>query len=726
MQIKSLKHKPLNNINYLKLIMSKFIFNKSGYVVSKNNLNKLLLAEIKKDLSVTPKTNDDYGEEQGPIVVYKEDPKTLTIPRYYGMKKLGKPIDEIDISELNRDFEFTGRLRPNQMEVATRALDTIKTQGGGILQLHTGYGKTTVALYLATVLKLKTLIIVHKTFLQDQWYDRIKQFTNASIGMIRQKKVDVDKDIVIGMLQSISMIDYDPTIFKQFDFVIIDECFPGYTKVITDDGLYTIFQLYDMWTKGKELPLIKSYNEVTKQFEYKKMTYAWQKHNKNLVKVKVGKKTIDCTPNHKFLTTKGYIEAQNLTSNDILMGMDNSSLEYMTYNISSVSDVYNHDDGDVYDIEVEDNHNFMVSNADDNFVPIVHNCHHCPSRVFSKALMKVNPKYTLGLSATPNRLDGLTKVIKWYLGDIIVKVERKGDNAVYVKSFEYQSDDKLFEEKNRWFKGKAKPDVVKMITNMYKIDGRNKLIADIINSLRLKDGRKTLVLSGRIEHLKQLKKMVDDMIKAEIDAEICGENEYSTAFYIGGMKDYELKESAEADILFATYSMAEEGLDIDGLNTLVLATPKKNIIQSIGRIMRKPIAEGDINPLVIDIVDNVSCFKNWGYQRNKYYKSKKYTIDTYRTFNDKCLNFKDYMVREGICTKTDINKPDFDARKEYIIKQFGMDTYKFERDIEFDNFPDEMFNYECDYGKIFNINHEFIQNNEVPVEISWPVFDIEI
>ena len=73
-------------------------------------------------------------------------------------------------------------------------------------------------------LKLKTLVIVHKTFLQNQWVERISEFTNCKIGIIRQKKVDIEnKDIVIGMLQSVSMIDYDKDIFKDFGLVIFDE-----------------------------------------------------------------------------------------------------------------------------------------------------------------------------------------------------------------------------------------------------------------------------------------------------------------------------------------------------------------------------------------------------------------------------------------------------------------------------------------------------------------------
>ena len=173
------------------------------------------------------------------------------------------------------------------------------------------------------------------------------------------------------------------------------------------------------------------------------------------------------------------------------------------------------------------------------------------------------------------------------------------------------------------------------------------------------------------------------------------------------MKDYQLKDSSESNIIFATYSMAEEGLDIDGLNTLILATPKKNIIQSIGRIMRKPIEEGDVNPLIIDIMDNLSCFKNWGDLRTKYYGSNKYTINNYKVYNSDLITFQEHMIKEGLVTKAQIQLPDFDIRKAYILLKYGQDAYDFEEELGFARYPSEIFNYPCDYQKILSINHDY-------------------
>ena len=81
-----------------------------------------------------------------------------------------------------------------------------------------------MALYIACKFKVKTLIIVHKTFLLNQWMERIKQFTNAKVGIIQQNKIEVEgKDFVVGMLQSIAKDKYDYDVFMDFGLLIFDE-----------------------------------------------------------------------------------------------------------------------------------------------------------------------------------------------------------------------------------------------------------------------------------------------------------------------------------------------------------------------------------------------------------------------------------------------------------------------------------------------------------------------
>jgi len=413
------------------------------------------------------------------------------------------------------------------------------------MSLECGAGKTVIALYIACKLNYKVLVVVHKTFLQNQWYDRIRQFTDANIGIIRQKKADVrNKDIVIGMLQSISMRDYDKNVFKDFGLVIYDEC------------------------------------------------------------------------------------------------------------------------------------------------------HHMGSRVFSQALKKLGAKYTLGLSATPIRSDGLTKVIKWYIGNIIYKSTRKKDNIVSVKIFNYESNNKYFKTKKKWFNRKLSYDTVKMITYTLKNKDRNQLIINILNKLRVQSERKIIVLSERRIHLSILKKMIDKVIKKEEDDGIIEIGEYTTDYYMGQMKTYELENATEADIIFATFGMASEGLDIFELNTMLLATPKSNVFQSVGRIMRKQVKKGDVIPLIVDIADNISGFQKWNKKRKELFRKEKYKINHYHAWNNKVIGIKEYLVLNNVVDK---NQDEVDLRREYMCHKYGVEYYEEELELGFsDDDASEVYTYDPD------------------------------
>lgn len=262
--------------------------------------------------------------------------------------------------------------------------------------------------------------------------------------------------------------------------------------------------------------------------------------------------------------------------------------------------------------------------------------HHCASKVFSNSLMKTCCKYTLALSATPYRNDGLIKVMHWFLGETIYREKIRINNQVCAKIFNYTSDDKLFEEKKyAWGPQKGKPDIVKMMGNLSNLKQRTNHLINIINEIRKDPERKIIILSKYVEHLKELKEGVDKLIEQDVKDGKILEDEINTTMYIGAMKQWQ-REEAESigDIFFATNDLAREGLDIERLNTVILATSQKDVNQSVGRAMRKILQNGDLRPLIIDFADNLSSFKNHCRLRKKFYKDCKYNIDDYEIIND--------------------------------------------------------------------------------------------
>ena len=216
--------------------MDKFL-TKKGYILDKSKLNKGELSKIKRELTARPFQIKGYGMPQKPYKIFIENDKYISVPRAWGQERYGKP----NMSKFNEgediDLEYNGSLRPLQIKAVEECMKRFEGTGGGILSLYTGCGKTNVAIYLITELKKKTLFIVDQTNLMIQVRDRILGYENdegkkvpglipdAKIGYIQGKKFDIEgKDIVIGMLQSLSLKDYPKNAFNSFGLVIIDEC----------------------------------------------------------------------------------------------------------------------------------------------------------------------------------------------------------------------------------------------------------------------------------------------------------------------------------------------------------------------------------------------------------------------------------------------------------------------------------------------------------------------
>ena len=162
--------------------------------------------------------------------IYRESNNKLYLPRHFGIENYGVPDDMRLPPGTPIDVSFNGSLRDYQENVVNIFMKTAKKNdkigGGGLLEIPCGRGKTVIALSIISQLKTKTLVVVHKGFLLDQWIERIAQFLpSAKIGKIQGQIIDIeDKDIVIGMLQSLSMKDYPQDMFSSFGLTIVDEC----------------------------------------------------------------------------------------------------------------------------------------------------------------------------------------------------------------------------------------------------------------------------------------------------------------------------------------------------------------------------------------------------------------------------------------------------------------------------------------------------------------------
>jgi superfamily II DNA or RNA helicase len=240
-------------------------------------------------------------------------------------------------------------------------------------------------------------------------------------------------------------------------------------------------------------------------------------------------------------------------------------------------------------------------------------CHHLGAKHFSKVLSKLQTKYMLGLSATPTRDDGLTKVFEWHLGKPVYwEKKREADATVGVELMRFACDDTEYADVPTNFRGEVI--LARLLTKIVEFQKRNVFIADRLKDLIKEPGRRILVLSERIGHLEAL----ENLLKP---------TGCVMGYYIGGMKSAVRDLAAEeAQILWATYAMASEAMNIKTLNTVLMASPRKKIEQSTGRILRQRPEERKVDPLIIDIIDVHRSMQSQARQRIAYYKKCGYKI----------------------------------------------------------------------------------------------------
>ena len=166
-------------------------------------------------------------------------------------------------------------------------------------------------------------------------------------------------------------------------------------------------------------------------------------------------------------------------------------------------------------------------------------CHHLGAEVFWKSMPKVASKYMLGLSATPNRKDGLRKVFEWFIGPFVYSTKEVNTDYIETRIYEYYNDNEIYSKLELLFNGKTC--LPRMINNISNHKDRCDFINHILKE-QFDTGRKILILSDRRGYLDQTKKWANTNL-----------NDQCAGLYVGGMKPDELRESQEKDIILGTF-----------------------------------------------------------------------------------------------------------------------------------------------------------------------------
>jgi superfamily II DNA or RNA helicase len=532
-----------------------------GYTILKKELTIEQQKQIRNDLTIKPYVGCiGGGGSSNPVTypAYRESDKKFYVPHHYGVETFGAP-KKCTLSEGdNISLEFNGALRDYQEPVVNKYLERVSNgNGGGLLELPCGFGKTSISLYILSQLKKKTFVIVHKEFLLNQWVERIQQFLpKARVGRIQGQIIDIEnKDIVIGMLQSLSMKEYPASVFDSFGFTIIDEVHHISSQTFSN----ALFKIVTKYMLGLSATMNRK-DGTTRVFKMflGDVIFKGDRDEKFDAEVRaITYKVNDDEFNDTILDYRGNPQNSSMISK---LCEYNRRTEFIIKTVCDFIKLDNVDDKTIANHKLQmdsqvpncglcnKNNNYLVRNT---CCDCVKYCLTCIENIdlSSQSQTPSNEKKTKKIrSKCPNCNKGL-------------KYEQNYIENPYVKPIQQNH---------------------------------------------------TIIMAHNLNILHYMYKKF-----------VC-KNLASVGYYIGGMSEADLKHSEKKQVIFASFSMCSEGLDIPTLNSQFLITPKSDIVQIVGRIMRAKHKFS--HPIIYDFIDTHDIFQRQWFKRKSYYKSQNYKI----------------------------------------------------------------------------------------------------
>lgn len=497
--------------------------------------------------------------------------------------------------ETNADFHLVEYLDDNKT-IKLEARDyqkNIVTNASNreIVQAATGAGKTFIMAALIARFNVRPVsVFADKLSLCTQLQSEFSKFLGEDIGLVGGGVYD-KKDITVYSAQSATEEDIQDT-----KLLMVDECLPGYARVMDDKGSYaTIADIVD----NNKLDMVMSYNTDTRKFEPQKIINRMKKQieDRRMVKIKVKRNDywliIECTNNHKIWehNTQSYMRADELSIANRVIVYDNG--EPLISKIESIEYIET-DDEYVYDITVENNHNFVTNDV------LVSNCHHTPSNTIAQiSRWCTNAYYRIGVSATPWRDDGSDLLIDAVFSK---KKEDMAINASYLIEHNYLVPCTIhWVHMKQVFKNRNYNNLyTEAIVNNKE---RNDAIVSIAYNMQTYKQATTLILIQRVAHgeklLEEILKYIpvntftvtvqnpkngkDTLVRVKSIEFLSGADDaVKRAAVIKAVKE------KKCNILIAS-TIGDEGLDLPPLDTLILAGGGRSstrAFQRVGRVLR--------------------------------------------------------------------------------------------------------------------------------------------
>jgi len=233
--------------------------------VSISSLTDKQLENISNELQIQQEASK-YSFNATPITISLLDTEQddLFLPFAYA-KKFPRPERE---SFPSTDIPSECKLRDYQKSVKIEALNSLNLTGSVIISCYCGFGKTFLGLYIATKLKLKTLIVCNRIQLIKQWVESIQKFFPEATSQVLTAQSKM-KDCDFYIVNATNVPKHSRSFYASIGCLIVDEChlilaeklsscmryiFPRYLIGLSatpyrPDGLDILFDMYFGKTK---------------------------------------------------------------------------------------------------------------------------------------------------------------------------------------------------------------------------------------------------------------------------------------------------------------------------------------------------------------------------------------------------------------------------------------------------------------------------------------------
>ncbi len=237
---------------------------------------------------------------------------------------------------------------------------------------------------------------------------------------------------------------------------------------------------------------------------------------------------------------------------------------------------------------------------------ILDEAHHCPAETFKSVIQEFAARYRVGLSATPTRKDRLHPVLFDVMGPILHVVTPK----TLLRSGAIARVEVVQVETG--FRARVGRDYARLLNRLVRDGRRNAVIVEAILKYR---GRRSLVLTERVEHARLLAKILEGrgLRVAALTGEMGREEREETVRRFS---------SGAIEGMVATTALVGEGFDLPALDVVFVTVPHANpakTTQVLGRALRP--CEGKTAGRVVDFVDSqVPLLRHQAERRMRVYR----------------------------------------------------------------------------------------------------------